>query len=136
MCKKYCNIEWTAANIDSDVGIKWRIFKPQQFINKNLPFLFQLTVSDFISNVSNSFRLHFRCQYWNNQEFADFFPISYQDSGGRQAAINNYYLPEPCRAYYERLSWGGTGANLKTMMARASALQCVLDDWLRQVSLA
>ena len=31
---------------------------------------------------------------------------------------------------------GGDGADPKTMMARANALQCVLDDWFRQVSLA
>ena len=31
---------------------------------------------------------------------------------------------------------GGDGAAPVTMMARANDLQCVLDDWLRQVSLA
>ena len=31
---------------------------------------------------------------------------------------------------------GGDGADPKTMMAKASARQCVLDDWFQQVSLA
>ena len=31
---------------------------------------------------------------------------------------------------------GGDGADPVTMMARANDLQCVLEDWLRQVSLA
>ena len=31
---------------------------------------------------------------------------------------------------------GGDGADPKTMMARANALQCMLEDWFRQVSLA
>ena len=39
------------------------------------------------------------------------------------------------RAHYERLSGGGVRADLTTMMARPNALQCVLEDWLRQVSL-